>query len=499
MRQRTNQQPTSSVSRTASIVLAGLLAVAGTIVFAPPAEAGVCLGNTSVLCVASSECGMGGTCLPGICSFTAQACDFTATYGCPVGEFCQIAPVEDGCMEDVAGFNLQCTAEDVKVAKAYNVMILDDGCTSASDTVTLSFDIEVLLEAQDRHDIGLYFSLDSGDALNGMCRIEGLPYQGTFTGIDAQCIGLENPFRCCTGPGTGTCDGSYVDLDGTVTGVCSLRDSLACDNKGPNECVGSCNSSNRCANAEAVPCTTNADCNFGSCVLGSFQDTCGDISGPISGPNNPIFHTVSQVTLQCDDTDGDGYLDVAVCTSWRQPGANELCTSPLDAYPGTPAKCKCQPAFQIPVPVPRTIEVQKVAIDLNDTGFPDDARFVLQIDDGAVWSQEVFGCDESPDPPRDCTTGPVDISGGFCSATTTTACTTNADCPMGEYCNPADRTVSELAGTNTFLDNYNKSVECVSKVGFCASVGGPPYDFCDEDADCPSLDYCTFPVVAGAF
>jgi len=40
------------------------------------------------------------------------------------------------------------------------------------------------------------------------------------------------------------------------------------------------------------------------------------------------------------------------CTSWRQGGANELCTSPLDAYPGAPSKCNCDAGFTVPINVP---------------------------------------------------------------------------------------------------------------------------------------------------
>lgn len=48
--------------------------------------------------------------------------------------------------------------------------------------------------------------------------------------------------------------------------------------------------------------------------------------------------------------------------SWRQTGANDVCDSPLDAFPGTTAKCNVNPAFGIPVIVETaTVTVVKVA------------------------------------------------------------------------------------------------------------------------------------------
>ena len=43
-----------------------------------------------------------------------------------------------GCMQDVAGFDLKCTANDVQLAEATNISILDDGCAYPGDDVRLS-------------------------------------------------------------------------------------------------------------------------------------------------------------------------------------------------------------------------------------------------------------------------------------------------------------------------------------------------------------------------
>jgi uncharacterized repeat protein (TIGR01451 family) len=85
-------------------------------------------------------------------------------------------------------------------------------------------------------------------------------------------------------------------------------------------------------------------------------DTCGDIDDD----NNPQVVTVQINNALCEDSDGDGKANLPNCTSWRQPGANQVCTSPAHAFPGSPSKCNCDIAFNIPVDVePPTISVVK--------------------------------------------------------------------------------------------------------------------------------------------
>jgi cysteine-rich repeat protein len=192
--------------------------------------------------------------------------------------------VENGCMEDVAGFGLVCTANDIRIASISEVVTLDDGCQFAGDTVTFRAKAELLLTAQERHDVGIYLATDGGDALTGSCLIDVLPY---------------------------TPDPPFLDLDGT--------------DDDPN---------------------------------GVIQDTCGDIDDD----HNPIFHEIDELTVKCADTNGDGFLDLPNCLSWRQPGANNLCTTPFDAFPGAPSKCNCDVANVIEILVPPgRIVVEKMA------------------------------------------------------------------------------------------------------------------------------------------
>ena len=69
--------------------------------------------------------------------------------------------VENGCLEETAGFGVNCTANDVRIARAIPpIQINDDGCAFLGDTVNFTAEFEVELTAQERHDLGIYFSSD---------------------------------------------------------------------------------------------------------------------------------------------------------------------------------------------------------------------------------------------------------------------------------------------------------------------------------------------------
>eukprot|EP00899_Mesostigma_viride_P009020 jgi/Mesvir1/18119/Mv09416-RA.1 len=79
-------------------------------------------------------------------------------------------------------------------------------------------------------------------------------------------------------------------------------------------------------------------------LIGGIQDTCGDMDSSHS-PVYPQF----DITVACYDHNGDNNLDLPYCTSWRQSGANMLCTTPTHATPAAPSKCNCAPDFQVPI------------------------------------------------------------------------------------------------------------------------------------------------------
>ena len=273
--------------------------------------------------------------------------------------------LEAGCMLDVynafgQGGGLNCTANDVSLATATNIVILDDGCAFPGDTVEFTADFQVEVTAGSRNDVGIYISLDgdpNGDgALTGACTVSTPAYAPTPDWLDLDGTGDDT---------TNSNDFGYCSTDGGTSIANRITDPM-----GPVPCDGG---SPAAGDAQCVTALgAGATCEeFGPGI----QDTCGDISKP---DFNPLFPSLTQ-TVTCVDDDGDGRLDLPYCTSWRQSGANELCTTPLAAYPGAPSKCNCDPGFSIEINVPGQIIVDKVTDPAND---PTSFDFTLSGPDG---------------------------------------------------------------------------------------------------------------------
>ncbi len=187
--------------------------------------------------------------------------------------------------------NLTCTANDVRIARATNICV-DDGsggclaeptCVIGQD-VTFTADFEVVLTAQGRYDVGVYFDVNADP--------EG---DGAKTG---QCV--LNTIDATNAPET------FINLDGS-------------------------------------------------------PDVCGDIDAA----NNPQLMTLTITTECVSDGDPDApRLQLPYCTSWRQPGSNQVCDAADDAYPGSPSKCSCDDGFAIDIFVEdASATVTKTAVD----------------------------------------------------------------------------------------------------------------------------------------
>jgi hypothetical protein len=111
--------------------------------------------------------------------------------------------------------------------------------------------------------------------------------------------------------------------DGALTGQCSATASLAGNTQ----------------NGTFI----NLDPNPNSTPPGT--DVCGDITGPLGTAHNPLF-VRAQISAPCPAGAGE-QLVLPFCTTWRQPGSNQVClgtgngTTTNDAYPGSPSKCNC--------------------------------------------------------------------------------------------------------------------------------------------------------------
>lgn len=61
----------------------------------------------------------------------------------------------------------------------------------------------------------------------------------------------------------------------------------------------------------------------------------------------------------CQDSDGDGKLNLPNCTSWSD-NSGSLCSSPQNAAPSSPSNCGCDISFNVPLFVaPGSIQVTK--------------------------------------------------------------------------------------------------------------------------------------------
>jgi len=202
------------------------------------------------------------------------------------------------CIQDVwkahgNSQNLQCTANDVRIASAGNIRNPDGTARTtciAGETFNFIADFTVQLTADTRYDIGLYFATDGDPNADGAI--------------------------------TGTCSANVIRPFDSTTGLGS-----------PN-----------------------------FIQLDRSPDTCGDIDST----HNPQIVTVQVNNVLCVDSDGDGNLNLPNCTTWRQPGSNDVCQTANDAFPGSPSKCNCDKAFNLPIRVETgSIKVTKAASPLS--------------------------------------------------------------------------------------------------------------------------------------
>lgn len=210
------------------------------------------------------------------------------------------------CAGNLAGFNLNCTANDVVVAKVTNIRDgagnLITSCTMGSQLdFTADFDVQVN-GGVTRYDIGLYFSTD-GDP----------NHDSAATGTSCSVSKLSGPI------GSGN-DANFKQLD-------AAPDSCGDVDKTP--------ALHKAHLPLSIPCQPSPL--FYNATTKSCQATAPSAGAP---------HCVSLPNL----------------VSWRQTGANNTCTSPLNTFPGSPSKCKSDPSFGIPIIVePPSLTVDKTA------------------------------------------------------------------------------------------------------------------------------------------
>jgi hypothetical protein len=192
------------------------------------------------------------------------------------------------CIDDVTGRTNNCTASDVRIAELRNV---EDISCEAGGLVDVSLRARLVAGAGERYDIGTFVALDGGYARTGTCQHDFLPPPLSAGGLcSASGSACHWDGDCPSGE---TCTDGYDPLSGT----------------GPffN------------AEQEEDP-----------------GDFCGDIEHQVE-----TFYDLVAVTVPCEDTNGDGYLDIGTCVSW-DVNMQSTCVDVSGAIPGNKSKCGCE-------------------------------------------------------------------------------------------------------------------------------------------------------------
>jgi hypothetical protein len=180
-------------------------------------------------------------------------------------------------------------------------------------------------------------------------RVESFtPHPGTFSG-------------CVNGVGTATFDvkvgaigspdrydiGLFFSQDGSsaLTGTSCYHDFLS----GP---YSSTSRPNIDTDADGFPDSTGTSTNP---YWNGDGDVCYDL------PTNTNAYRTVTLTFACADLNGDGFIDIPVCSSWSNQAKND-CTGVQDAVPNTKSKCNCAVVpTGLPISVPAISVVKSPA------------------------------------------------------------------------------------------------------------------------------------------
>jgi hypothetical protein len=217
------------------------------------------------------------------------------------------------CAGDEAGISLNCTAEDVRIAKINLLQVLD-GCSALGDTATVQMVADVEVNAAGRYDLGFYIATDGGNAQTGTCFKEYLPAPTVSDPTDAELA---------------TGYGSY--WDGGADG-------------------------DQCGDGEQNDVAVDP-------IVRLFSDA--------SNPSQP-----TDVTVLCRDDNNNGRLDFDYCSGWRNNTKFQCGDISQAGIVQTAAKCKCD-LIDINVPVPNgaappTLAIQKSVMLAGGTCGVDD-------------------------------------------------------------------------------------------------------------------------------
>ena len=98
-------------------------------------------------------------------------------------------------------------------------------------------------------------------------------------------------------------------------------------------------------------------------------DACGDVASTDTGPPDIPLTDLGSFLLPCNDTDGDGLLDVPLIVAYSNQSDPANCSASIQATPQTKSKCSENLQTNFPVPIPGRIIVIKNTIPDNALEF----------------------------------------------------------------------------------------------------------------------------------
>lgn len=249
------------------------------------------------------------------------------------------------CVQDAYGANVQCTANDVSIANVTNVQILDDGCTSPSDTVTFKATWNVQSTATERYNIGLYFaSQGQTSALTGTCAVSTLanspvPPNYNFDGNacgDISSAGSVNPEITMTVQCKDPDGDNMLNLPYCTSWNQNIGENLSCSS--PASAIPGSPSKCNCQNGFEVPVTVphfakievkkslspsddagtfnlQVDGATGASCVGN-NGTTGSVNVSAGTSDNPgATHTVGETVTGCGTTSLSDYSSSISCVN----------------------------------------------------------------------------------------------------------------------------------------------------------------------------------------
>jgi hypothetical protein len=190
---------------------------------------------------------------------------------------------------------------------------------------------------------------------------------------------------------------------------------------------------------------------FNAEAAGDPNDVCGDVE---QGVLNQL--DIEPLTLICQDSNGDGFADVASCSSWDNNASDgstnkPSCTSEIDTLPNTKAKCRCGAVRIGDIAARGGIIVDKVTIPS-----PDDTKFAFELTGGATSTFELSDQDEPWERPLDPGTYKVTETPPDGWNLTSASCTNNKGTPD----NPDDDVTFDYTNGGNIVLEKDEVVTC---------------------------------------